>query len=159
MRRTIRTMIAAAAAAALLTGAALAQQPQRGKLKKPAEDGPPTLQTYEKNFPLKTVWTLIDFNGKSVPSSDDMSFSIDDNYRGTGYGGCNSWSASMFPQKGQKILMGPIAITKKTCDKDKTLLEINFLIALRSGPSWDLEGSTLILKGQRGGYMKFQRSL
>ena len=156
MRRTIRTMTVAAAAAALLAGAALAQQPPKGK--KPAPDQP-QLQAYEKNFPLKTVWTLIDFNGKSVPASDDMSFSIDDNYRGTGYGGCNSWSAAMFPQKGQKILMGPIAITKKTCDKDKTLLEINFLIALRSGPSWDLEGSALVLKGQRGGYMKFQRSL
>ena len=157
MRAFTKTIVTAAAALALATGAAQAQQPKRGDPKKPPEA--PALQPYEKNFPLKTVWTLIDFNGKIVPASDDMSFSIDDNYRGTGYGGCNSWSASMFPQKGQKILMGPIALTKKTCDKDRTLLEINFLIALRSGPSWDIEGSTLVLKGQRGGYMKFQRSL
>ena len=157
MRAFTKSVITAAAALAVASGAVQAQQPRRGDPKKPPEA--PTLQPYEKNFPLKTVWTLIDFNGKAIPSSDDMSFSIDDNFRGTGYGGCNSWSASMFPQRGQKILMGPIAITKKACDKDKTLLEINFLIALRSGPSWDIEGSTLVLKGQRGGYMKFQRSL
>ena len=55
--------------------------------------------------------------------------------------------------------MGPIAITKKACDKAVTALEYAYLTGLRSGPSWDLVGPDLVLKGQQGGEMKFRRSL
>ena len=152
-----QVILATVAAAVALSAPALAQNAPGPKGKKPAEAAPAE-QKFEKSFPQKVLWTLIEMNGKPVPSGDELTFTIDDNFRGTGYGGCNSWSASMNPQKGQTIVMGPIAITKKTCDKGVMEREVFFLVSLRSGPVWDLEGSQMTIKSPRGA-MRFQRSL
>ena len=150
------TLLALAAVSALLTpinaGAA-------GKTKKPADAAqqPAAIPQPDKTFPTKVVWTLYSFNGK--PVSGDLNFLIDDNNRGSGSSGCNTWSATMVPARGQRIGMGPIAITKKQCSKEVTQLEFAFLIALRSGPMWDMAGPDLVIKGVQGGELKFKRSL
>jgi heat shock protein HslJ len=150
------TLLALAAAAALFlpadAGAAL-------KAKKPAASAqqPAAIPQPDKTFPTKIVWTLYSFNGK--PITGDVNFLIDDNNRGSGSGGCNTWSATLVPVRGQRLAMGPIAITKKQCAKEVTQLEFAFLIALRSGPHWDIVGPDVVIKGEKGGEMKFRRSL
>jgi heat shock protein HslJ len=142
------TICAIAAIAALgFSGQALAEDPP------PKPIGPAF-----KNFPLDQTWSLRTLNDKAIPSGLDVSLKIDGNLRGSGYTGCNSWSASLYPVKDQKLLMGPIAITKKQCDKDIMAVETGFLGVLLGNPAWDLVNGELVIKGARGA-LHFDRSL
>jgi heat shock protein HslJ len=99
---------------------------------------------------------LKEINGK--PPAGDASLTIDGTFRGSGYSGCNTWSATIYPIKGQKLLMGPVVMTKKTCDAALTTFEKEYLTILHSGPTWDTQGDTLTVKGQTG-TLVFTRSL
>jgi heat shock protein HslJ len=133
----------------------------------PAEKGPQTdednqppkpLPPLQKNFPLDQTWSLRELNGKPVPAGLDISLKIDGNLRGSGFTGCNSWSATMYPVKDQHLAVGPYALTKKQCPKDVMQLEIGFLSGLLGSPEWDLVNGDLVIKGPRGS-MRLARSL
>ena len=111
---------------------------------------------YEAPFPTKMNWTLANVNGKTVPSEATMT--IDENFRGTGVSGCNTWSAALYPVKGHKLMMGPVAQTKKACPNDVMTFERQFLGILHSGPTWEQTGYTLTVKSQ-GGTLVFNRGL
>ena len=154
--RTLLLVLALPALLCATTGGIGAQaRPKNPAAAQPQQ--PAAIPQPEKTFPTKIVWTLYSFNGK--PISGDLNFLIDENNRGFGSSGCNTWSATMVPARGQRIGMGPIAITKKACDKEVTALEFAYLSALRSGPYWDLVGPDIVIKGVKGGEMKFRRSL
>lgn len=149
--------LAAVATALLLTGA----QARGPKAKKPEGDAKQKAEDrykQEKTYPTKTTWALRSLNGKPVPADYEVTFMIDDNFRGSGFGGCNYWSATIYPQKEQKLLAGPIAVTKKTCDAARTQTERTFLVGVHSGPAWDTVGSQLTLK-TNGLTMVFDRAL
>ena len=65
------------------------------------------LPPLQKNFPLDQTWSLRELNGKPVPSGLDVSLKIDGALRGSGFTGCNSWSATMYPVKDQHSRSGP----------------------------------------------------
>jgi heat shock protein HslJ len=123
---------------------------------KPTQD---ILTPKDKEFPTGTTWALKSFNDKPVPVAEDLTFSIDKEYRGTGYSGCNTWSATIYPIKQQRLLVGPFALTRKQCEKPKMQFETSFLAALRASPNWDLVDGDLVIKGQQGATMRFQRSI
>ena len=100
----------------------------------------------EKTYPTKTTWALRSINGKPVPTEYAATFMIDDNFRGQGFGGCNYWSSTIYPQRGQKLVAGPPAVTKRECDKARMAAEKTFLVALHTGATWDIVGPQLILK-------------
>ena len=79
---------------------------------------PKPLPPLQKNFPLDQTWSLRELNGKPVPSGLDASLKIDGALRGSGFTGCNSWSATLYPVKDQHLMVGPFALTKKQCAKD-----------------------------------------
>jgi heat shock protein HslJ len=56
------------------------------------------------------------------------------------------------------LLTGPYALTKKQCDKDVMAIEVGFLSALMSEPTWDLVNGELVIKGPRGA-LRLVRSL
>lgn len=120
------------------------------------------LDRAEKQFPIGTVWILKSFNEKPVPVSDELTFSIDNAYRGFGYSGCNTWSATIYPVKNQTLAVGPVALTHKKCEAAKMKFENEYLLSIHAGPTWDLVGSAdgteLVMKGQ-GGSLRFIRSL
>ncbi|MBL8590961.1 MAG: META domain-containing protein [Methylobacteriaceae bacterium] len=152
-----RASLAALCAVAWI-GSAEAQT-RRGKKTDPAkEQSAEERYRQEKTYPTKVTWTLRAINNKPVPAGADITLMIDDNYRGSGFAGCNNWSATIYPLRGQKLAAGPIALTKRKCEPAKMQLERAFLVGVHSGPTWDLEGSDLILKGQ-GGAMRFDRAL
>ena len=123
------------------------------------DDKPPKpLPPQQKNFPLEQTWSLRELNGKPVPAGVDVSLKIDGSLRGSGYTGCNSWSATMYPVKDQHLLVGPYALTKKQCDKDIMAIEFGFLSALMAQPTWDLVNGELVIKGPRGA-LRLVRSL
>ena len=97
-------------------------------------------------------------NGKPISSDLDVSLKIDGALHASGYSGCNSWSAVIYPVKDQHLAMGPPALTKKQCDKDTMAIEFDFLSVLHSGPTWDLVNGELVIKGPRG-TLRLARSL
>ena len=119
---------------------------------------PKPLPPLQKNFPLDQTWSLRELNGKPVPSGLDASLKIDGTLRGSGYTGCNSWSATLYPVKDQHLLVGPFALTKKQCPKDVMAVEFGFLSSLLEKPTWDLVNGDLVIKGPRGA-MRLARSL
>ena len=123
------------------------------------KDAPPKpLPPMQKNFPLDQTWSLKELNGKPVPPGMDVSLKIDGSLRGSGFTGCNSWSATLYPVKDQHLAVGPYALTKKQCPKDVMQVELGFLSALVGNPVWDLVNGDLVIKGPRGA-LRLARSL
>ena len=123
------------------------------------DEGPPKpLPPLQKNFPLDQTWSLRELNGKPVPEGLDASLKIDGTLRGSGFTGCNSWSATLYPVKDQHLAVGPFALTKKQCPKDVMAIEFGFLSGLLGNPTWDLVNGDLVIKGPRGS-MRLVRSL
>lgn len=138
-----------------LAGPAFAQkQKAKEEKKETAEER----YRQEKQFQTKITWRLVEINNKRIPGNIDVTFMIDDAYRGSGFGGCNSWSATIYPVRGQKLAMGPIAYTKKQCDATTMQVERAFLSGLAGGPEWDVQNSTMILKSGAG-TMRLERAL
>ncbi|MBZ6076126.1 META domain-containing protein [Microvirga puerhi] len=111
----------------------------------------------DKIFPLRSIWTAVSLNGKPF-TGDRPSFSLDDQLRARGFGGCNNYSATTYPLREQKLAVGPFALTKKTCDKATMASENAFLIALRTSNQWDITGPFLTIHTQSG-ELKFERAL
>jgi heat shock protein HslJ len=122
------------------------------------DEAPKPLPPLQKNFPLDSTFSVRDLNGKPVPAELDVSFKLDGAFHASGYTGCNSWSATAYPQQNQHLLLGGLAMTKKTCDKVDQDIERAFLHALMGTPSWDLVNGDLVFKGP-GGVMRLVRSL
>ena len=142
-------MAAALAAFALIAAIPASAGPPKGPVNEEDEKVKP-LPPQQKNFPLDQTWSLRELNGKPVPSTLDASLKIDGNLRGSGFTGCNSWSATLYPVKDQHLMVGPFALTKKQCDKDIMQIEVGFLSTLLGSPSWDLVNGDLVIKGPRG---------
>jgi heat shock protein HslJ len=155
MLKSISLGAAFAAALCFVTAAYAAQKGPQGE----EDQGPPKpLPPLQKNFPLDQTWSLRELNGKPVPAGLDVSLKIDGNLRGSGFTGCNSWSATVYPVKDQHLAVGPFALTKKQCPKDVMQLEMGFLSGLLGSPEWDLVNGDLVIKGPRG-TMRLARSL
>lgn len=112
----------------------------------------------EKRFPLGAAWIAVSVNGKPIGGTERPSFTLDDQFRVRGFAGCNSFSATAFPLKDQGIAVGPLAMTKRSCDKGLMAAETSFLGALRTAQKWDTVIGSLVLKGPAG-ELKFERSL
>src|ERR1700678_2659224 len=110
------SVVAAVALVLSFAGAAYAAG-QKGPKSDDQDDTPKPLPPLQKNFPLDQTWSLRELNGKPVPSTLDVSLKIDGALHGSGFAGCNSWSAVMYPIKDQHLAVGQYALTKKQCDK------------------------------------------
>lgn len=141
---------------ALTPDDASAQSRRRGQ--KPAETGEGKVAPkQEKQFPLGQSWTAVTLNGKAFGGTRP-SFQIDENLRGTGFSGCNTFSATTYPLREQNFATGPIAITKRSCDAGASAIERGFLVALRGARTWDVAEGRLIIKGA-GGELVFERGI
>jgi heat shock protein HslJ len=146
--------LSTAVAAMCISVAAFAGGPKTEEDEAPPKPLPPL----QKNFPLDQTWSLRELNGKPVPAGVDVSLKIDGSLRGSGFTGCNSWSATLYPVKDQHLAIGPYALTKKQCPKDVMAVEFGFLSGLLGNPTWDLVNGDLVIKGPRG-TMRLERSL
>ena len=111
----------------------------------------------DKIFPLGSSWVAVSLNGRAF-GGERPTFSLDDQLRARGFGGCNNYSATAYPLREQSIAVGPFALTKKSCDKGAMAAEQTFLVALRTAAKWDIIGSTLVIKTHNG-ELRFERSL
>ncbi|WP_245512954.1 META domain-containing protein [Enterovirga rhinocerotis] len=115
-------------------------------------------KSQEKRFPLGAAWIAVSLNGKAYSGSERPAFRLDDQFRVHGFGGCNSFSTTAYPLREQGIAVGPLALTKRNCDKGVMATEMAFLTALRTSAKWDTMVGTLIIKGPNG-EIRFERSL
>ncbi|MFV0279613.1 MAG: META domain-containing protein [Rhodoblastus sp.] len=148
--RKLAILTIGAAALSLAAHPALAQK--KGQQGEKKDDK----LAYEPQFPTKVTWQLRTINGKTPPA--DASMAIDENLRGTGSSGCNTWSATLFPMRGRRLAMGPPAMTRKSCSPEINGFERAYLTILRTGPNWTLQGSTLTVKS-KAGELVFNRGL
>jgi heat shock protein HslJ len=124
-------------------GAAVAQQkPQGAQAPQPSKE--------EKTFPKDSNWTLRAMNGKPLSPGLEATLKIDGQFRGSGFSGCNTWSATMWPVRNQRFAVGPVALTKKQCDAAKMAFERNYLVILHNRSGWDLVNGMLEVKGDSG---------
>jgi heat shock protein HslJ len=145
---------------AMLTLAVLATtgaDAQRGRASGQDQSRPSILKR-EKQFPVPSGWVVASLNGKAYTGVDRPTFRLDTQYRATGFGGCNTYSATAYPLREQRFAVGPINRTKKQCAKDVMESEQAFLVALRTAAQWDLDGVTLVIRGQNG-ELRFDRSI
>ncbi len=119
------------------------------------QNAPPPKQ--EKQFPLGGSWTAVSISGKP-PGSNRPTLQVDENLRGTGFAGCNIFSATAYPLREQAFAVGPIALTKKACDAGQMASERAFLVALRAAQKWDLVDGRLVITGGAG-ELRFERGL
>jgi heat shock protein HslJ len=106
-------------------------------------------------FPIGQSFRLASFNGK--PVSGNLTLRVDDTMRGSGSGGCNSWSAAMYPLRNGRLAMGPVAMTRRACPGPVMALERRYLFALHSGLRWATPPGALVLKGPAG-TLRFERA-
>lgn len=146
-----------AVAAVSLPGIAAAQQARPQP--RPATPQGIVPDGQEKTFPFDASWLLVDMAGKRVPfGAGAPNLSLDKQLRARGFAGCNTFSLTMYPVRRQALAVGPVALTRKACDRAVMEEERRFLILLRTANVWDLEAGQLVLKGP-GGALRFQRSI
>jgi len=145
--------------AVALTATAQAQAPAaKAGPGQTTQQKPPSPQKREKQFPVPSSWVVQSLNGKPYSGFDRPTFSLDQQYRLRGFGGCNTFATTAYPLREQRLAVGPLALTKKQCDKPIMEAERAYLIALRTSAQWDLEGLTLVVKTQSG-ELRFERSI
>lgn len=131
-------------------------QQQQGEQGKASEDQ--VQAGKEKTFPTGAQFTLVSMGGRDVSGANRPTMQLDGNYRIKGFAGCNTFSATAYPQARQGFAVSAIAQTRKACEPGVMAAEKDFLVALRTSVFWDLRGGFLIIKGQRG-ELKFDRAL
>jgi heat shock protein HslJ len=156
----LRPFVAVLAVAALCGfGSVPAEAQNAGRNPRtPAQDDNPVPQAArEKQFPLGAAWSAISINGKPV-GGERPTLVVDEQLRAKGFAGCNTFSATAFPLREQGFVVGPVAVTRKTCEGGANANERAFLVALRGSRKWDLEGGRLVLQGAAG-ELRFERAL
>lgn len=159
--RTLRGATLVIALTALASEAAAQSVPTPG-FRQPGqrrEEKPPVdlSQKPEKQFPLGSSWVAVSVNGKRF-GGERPAFLVDKQFRARGFGGCNNFSATAYPLREQGIAVGPLALTKKQCDKAVMELERAFFVALRTSQKWDSDVGSLVLKSPAG-EIRFERSI
>ena len=162
MGRTMRSVVYGLAALTLV-GAALEAQAQgvgrrTNQEQHQQQQGVRPPPKEEKRFPLGQSWIAVSLNGKPFGGTERPTFTLDEQFRVRGFGGCNTFSATAYPLREQGIAVGPIAMTKRSCDKGVSATEMQFLTALRSAAKWETVVGSLVLKSPNG-EIKFERSL
>jgi len=118
---------------------------------------PPQPRQTDKIFPVGATWIATSLNGRPF-SGDRPSFTVNQQFRATGFGGCNTYSATAIPLREQGLAIGPFALTKRSCGKDVMDREQAFLVALRTAAKWEQQGPTLVLRSPNG-ELGFERAL
>ncbi|MEK4032747.1 META domain-containing protein [Methylocystis sp. IM2] len=108
-------------------------------------------------FPHNRNFVLKEINGKTPPV--EIWINIDSTGRANGFSGCKTWSGVFIIGPDRLGPRAMPAVNERQCDGSLAGIERDLWGVLLSGPYWDVKGDDLILKGFKGGVLKFQRSL
>lgn len=158
-RRLALHCVALTALAGFVASEALAQRQPRpdAQQQQPQQDNAVPQPQQEAQFPLGAAWTLVSLNGRPV-GGDRPSMVLDESLRISGFGGCNTYSATAYPLREKGFVVGPIAVTRRACESGASTMERSYLQALRAARRWDLQQGRLVLSGGAG-ELRFERAL
>ncbi|MBI1868636.1 MAG: META domain-containing protein [Methylocystis sp.] len=158
MKRFLSALLAAGLTVSLATAA-----PAKRAKPAPEKEGEKESQQQQeaipsyKPFPYYQTFLLKDINGKTPPV--EIWITVDKTGHGAGFSGCKNWSAVFIVGANRLGPKAMPAVTEQKCDAAAQELERDYWNVLLSGPYWDTQGSDLILKGFKGGVLRFTRSL
>jgi heat shock protein HslJ len=135
-----------------------AQTTRRGGAQQQSQPSNVPQSKKDRQFPVPSSWVATSLNGKQYSGPDRPTLALDQQYRAKGFGGCNTFSATLYPLREQRLATGPLALTKRQCDKAVMESERAFFIAVRTAAQWDFEGVTLVIKSQSG-ELRLERSI
>lgn len=96
-------------------------------------------------------WNMRDMNGQSVLNSVYVTFRRDGTVNGNS--GCNSFSGT-YTVSGQKLTIGPLAMTKRACTPALNAQEARFMGILQNVTGWTTEDENRVfLKTDNGQYL------
>jgi heat shock protein HslJ len=152
LMRVLRPLALAALSAFTLAGCSMF-----GSI--PPNNVPPTLPKPLDNktslpFPLNRTFAAISYKDQTF-KDDRPTILISDMNRGIGFSACNNWSATILPRQDQRLVIGPVAISKRKCEDRLMHNEQVFLFVMRTSQEWFYDGYTLTFRGPYG-EMKFQ---
>ncbi|CAN7321416.1 META domain-containing protein [Pararhizobium sp. LjRoot238] len=93
---------------------------------------------------LVGTWLAEDIDGGSVIDDLQTTLEINDDGTYSGFAGCNNYTGT-FNLKGNDIIFGPAGATRKMCVPAVMDQEMKFFDALKSGLSWRIEDTKLVL--------------
>jgi len=157
MKPVLTALLIGFMACGLAASAHAKSKPAKEADKEQKEDGAQEPVLTYKPFPHNFIFNLTDINGKAPPA--DMWLRIDSTMRGSGFSGCKSFSGVFIVGANRLGPKAMPAVADSKCDPALQAVERDFWQVLLSGPFWDLQGSDLILKGAKGGVLRFSRSL
>jgi heat shock protein HslJ len=100
-------------------------------------------------FPFNRTFVAVSY--KDQPFKDDRpTFRLSKENRGSGWSACNNWSATLITRGDQRMLVGPVAVTKRACEDRLLHNEQVFLFVLRTAQTWFYDGKTLTVDGPYG---------
>jgi heat shock protein HslJ len=108
-------------------------------------------------FPFDRTMVAVAYKDQQF-RDDRPTILVSQNYRGTGFSACNNWSATVLPKNDQNLAIGPVAISKRQCDKRLMHNEQVFLFVMANSRSWSFDGRTLTFTGPFG-TMTFQPAI
>jgi heat shock protein HslJ len=154
----VRTIISSASLGLLMLASVIGvAHAQKDNERPPPPPETVVPQRILKVFPFDTTWTAVRINGKDIDRAHRPAFILDKQFRGRGFSGCNTFSATTYAMQ-ERIAVGPIATTKVNCEKALNDLERSFLVTLRTSQVWELKEGRLIIKGPNGELI-FERSM
>ncbi|HEY8260567.1 MAG TPA: META domain-containing protein [Methylosinus sp.] len=157
MKPVLTALLIGLTACGLAASAHAKGKPAKEATKEQKEDGSPEPVLTYKPFPHNFIFNLKDINGKAPPA--DIWIRVDSTMRGSGFSGCKSWSAVFVVGANRLGPKSMPAVADSKCDPALQAIERDFWQMMLSGPFWDTQGSDLILKGAKGGVLRFTRSL
>ena len=116
---------------------------------KPTPIIPKSLDKKSLSFPLDRTFAAVSYKDQKF-KDDRPTLLVSSSYRGLGFSACNNWSATIVPRADQRIAIGPVAITKRSCDKRLMHNEQVFLFVMRTSQTWFFDGKVLTLTGPYG---------
>jgi heat shock protein HslJ len=152
--RVVRSVLVPAVLGALLGGCSMFESSTPTGVKPLLPKTPPKL-----SLPFPVDRTMVAVSYKDQLFKDDRpTLLVSANYRGTGFSACNNWSATVVPRADQRLGVGPIAISKRTCDERLMHNEQVFLFVFKTAQTWSYDGRVLTVTSPYGD-MKFESAV
>lgn len=141
--RSLRFLVPGLIAAAAFAGVALAQEA------KPSVYIPKAPPKQSLPFPYGRTFVAVTYKDQAF-KDDRPTFRLSSQNRGTGWSACNNWSATVIARPDQRMVVGPVAVTKRQCDARLMHNEQVFLFVMRTAQTWSFDGKTLTMTGPYG---------
>src|SRR5690348_7289903 len=135
--KAVRFVLFVSALAWATTAGAQARRHGAEQPKQPESQSNVPKSKRDRQFPVPSSWVAVSLNGKPYSGPDRPTFVLDQQFRAKGFGGCNTFSATFYPLREQHLAAGPLALTKKQCDKAVMEAEHAYFVAIRTAAQWD----------------------